>query len=209
MASELPKIEWIAPEDNPLKVRLLDVRPVTQGMTSTSSDPRCATNAVSFGQDDGSAFDGMEPNSARTVKVSLRYRIDRKLTNGTMFRPRCMEHKWAIFFRGGKILFVRSWICQLFAVAEVKERENEIEITAIRGDLVAKDEDAGFKARVVDFLLRSHVLNLVYPAPLLPELEQDPSRAALWCFSCFGNLALVATPDEFPFEVPEQPLRSG
>ena len=36
----------------------------------------------------------------------------------------------------------------------------------------------------MDFLLRSHALGMVYPAPL---------EAAMWCFKMFGNLALCAT----------------
>lgn len=208
MPAELPPIGWIEPASNPWGVRLLDVRPVTQGMLSTSSDPQCAANAVSFGQDDGSSFAGMEPNSARTVNVSLRYRVAGTLADGPLFTPACMEHKWAIFYRGGKILFVRSWTRELFAVAEAQMHGDQLELTAVRGDLVAENEEAQFKTRVVDYILRSHALNLVYPAPLLPEFEQDPGRAALWCFHCFGDRALYATPDVVPYEIPEQLLVS-
>lgn len=208
MPSELPPIGWIEPASNPWGVRLLDVRPVTQGMLSTSSDPQCAANAVSFGQDDGSSFAGMEPNSARTVNVNLRYRVAGTLAEGPLFAPACMEHKWAIFYRGGKILFVRSWTRELFAVAEGKMHSDQIELTAVQGDLVAENEEAEFKTRVVDYILRSHALNLVYPAPLLPEFEQDPDRAALWCFHCFGDRTLYATPDVVPYEMPEQLLVS-
>jgi hypothetical protein len=45
-ASSTPKIPWIASGDNPRKVPLLDVRPVTLTMTSLSRNPQCAANAV-------------------------------------------------------------------------------------------------------------------------------------------------------------------
>lgn len=48
--SEIPRIRA---EANPWGVALLDVRPVTHGMLSTSRDPKNAANAVSFGKDDG------------------------------------------------------------------------------------------------------------------------------------------------------------
>jgi ankyrin repeat protein len=60
----------------------------------------------------------------------------------------------------------------------------------------------------LDFLLRSHALNLVYPAPLLPGLEANPRTAALWCMSYFGKLAHFATPHVLSTEPPAEPLRS-
>jgi len=117
-----------------------------------------------------------------------------------------MEHKWAIFHQDHMILFVRSWTRALYAVADVITGSNEIELTQLRGDLITENEDALFKKRVVDYMLRSHALQQVYPAPLPVELSEDPIRAALWCFSCFGNLALVATHHEIPYQPPDQPL---
>src|SRR5215831_7017899 len=158
MPEQLPEIKWIEPADNPWNVRLLDLRPVTQGMISTSADPQCAANALSFLHDDGSSFAGMKPNSGRTVDVSLRYRITQPFTDGVLFTPTCMEEKWAIFYRGGKILFVRSWTRELYALANVKTHGGEIEITSIQGNLVEKDENVKYKARVVDYMIRSHAL---------------------------------------------------
>ena len=206
MSSEFPEIRWIEPTANPWGVRLLDVRPVTQGMLSTSSDPECAANAVSYGNENGSGFASQLPNSSRATPLGLRYRIEGPLADGALFIPGCMEHKWAIFHNAARILFVRSWTRELYAVADVTKRSNEIELTEIRGDLITENEDGLFKKRVVDYMIRSHALQQVYPAPLPLELSEEPIQAAMWCFSCFGNLALVATPDEIPCEPPDQPL---
>src|SRR5262249_47213351 len=65
-----------------------------------------------------------------------------------------------------------------------------------------------FTVRVLDFLLRSHALDLVYPAPLPPGLAEDPPRAALWCMSCFGNRAHFARPHALAASPPQQPLRT-
>lgn len=210
MTSEFPQIKWIPPAENPWGVRLLDLRPVTLGMISTSADPECAANAVSYGREDGSSFATMEPNSPRITDVGLRYRIEQPFSEGALFTPSCMEHKWAIFYRGGRILFVRSWTRELYAAAGVKVNGEEIEITTIQGDLIEKDEDARYKARVVDYMIRSHALDLIYPVPLT-NAEEPPSYTAMWCFQGFGNRALFATPDEIEFHMPEEklPRRSG
>jgi hypothetical protein len=41
-------LPWIESTQNPFGVRLLDLRPVTQTMLATSSDPQMAHNAVSY-----------------------------------------------------------------------------------------------------------------------------------------------------------------
>lgn len=207
MPEQFPEIQWIAPEDNPWNVRLLDLRPVTQGMISTSSDPQCAANALSFHHDDGSSFIAMNPNSTRTVPVDLRYRIAHPFPDGALFIPACMEEKWAIFYRSGQILFVRSWTRELYARAAVEMRAEEMQITAIQGDLVEENEPPGYKTRIADYLIRSHALNLVYPVPLI-DAEEPPSITAMWCFQGFGRRAPFATPDEVPHNVPEQFLRT-
>ena len=207
MPSQFPDIQWIAPADNPWGVRLLDLRPVTLGMISTSADPECAAHAVSYGHEDGSSFIGMEPNSQRTVDVGLRYRIEQPFVEGVLFKPDCMEHKWAIFYRGGKILFVRSWTRELYAAADVKVDGEEIAITRIQGDLVEKDEDPAYNRRVLDYMIRSHALDLIHPVPL-NSAEEPPSYTAMWCFQGFGNRALFATPDEIEFQMPEERLKN-
>jgi len=206
MSSELPEIRWIEAAENPWGVRLLDLRPVTLGMISTSADPECAANALSYARDDGSSFEGMEPNSKRSVQVNLRYRIEQPFSDGVLFIPTCMEEKWAIFYRGGRILFVRSWTRELYAAAEVKVGQSEIEMTSIQGDLVEENENPHYKARVADYIIRSHALNMVYPVPMI-DVTEPPTHTAMWCFQGFGRRAPFATPDEIPYQVPEQALR--
>src|SRR5512141_2997647 len=82
MSSNLPEIPWVRAADNPWGVDVLDVRPITLTMLSTSRDPTCAANAVSFGQDDGTGFIGQEPPVARRIDASLRFPIDRVLADG-------------------------------------------------------------------------------------------------------------------------------
>jgi hypothetical protein len=205
---ELPRIRWLDPADNPWGVPVLDVRPTTLGVISTTQDRQCAVNAMSFSQDDGTGFIGAEPRVSREIPTGLRFRIDGMLADGALFIPREMEHKWALYFHRGQIICVRSWLRQVVAVAGTRLAGDSLEVTTLRGVFISEDEAPEFTVRVLDFLLRSHALDMVYPAPLPAGAEADPPRAALWCMSCFGNRAHFATPAAIEGTPPEQPLRT-
>jgi hypothetical protein len=207
-APQVPDLNWIEATDNPWGVPVLDVRPVTLTMLSTSQDPQCAANAMSFEQDDGTGFIGKTPVTERNVETSLRFPVDQGLSDGVLFAPRAMEHKWALFFHQGEIIAVRSWTRVVMLVARVETHDRHIEITRIRGTLCATDETPEFTVRALDYLLRSHVLGAIYPAPLPPGIEADRKAAAMWCMSAFGNLAQLATPCSFTRPDPERPLRT-
>ncbi len=202
-------VRWLDAANNPWGVPVLDVRPVALNMISTTSDRRCAENAMSFRQDDGTTFIGIEPEGKRTIAAGVSFPIDRRLADGALFTPTEMEHKWAIYFHRGQMIFIRSWLRQVEVVAQTQARGDSIDVTTLRGTFVADDEDSSFTIRVLDFLLRTHALDLVYPAPLLPGMQADPRKAAMWCFSQFGNRAHFATWHEFPITPPKQPLRTS
>lgn len=205
--SDFPKIPWIEAVDTPWGVPVLDVRAVTENMISTSADPQCAANALSFGRDDGSAFEDSGTLVERVIGALIPFRVEGPLPDGVLFRPGVMEHKWAIFHRRGRILFVRSWTRKLHVIAELAAHEGYVEITRIRGVFTDTEESPLFSTMVVDFILRSHALGMVYPAPLPEGMEQSPVEAAMWCFQMFGNRALCATQAIIPIHMPEQVLK--
>ena len=49
-------LNWIAANQNPWNTELLDLRPISQTMLSTSKDPLMASNAISYQQEDGLVF---------------------------------------------------------------------------------------------------------------------------------------------------------
>jgi ankyrin repeat protein len=208
--SQLGVVRWLEANDNPWGVPVLDIRPVALRMLSTTGDSHCAENALSYFRDDGTSFIGVAPAVSRTISGGIRFRIDRMLADGALFIPREMEHKWAIYFHRGQILFVRSWLRQVIVVAEVNAdaTASSAEITTLRGAFVADDEQPSYTRRVADYLLRSHALNMISPAPLPAGMDADIQGAAYWCFSCFGNRAHFATTHELVLPVPDQPLRT-
>src|SRR5262245_4662763 len=114
----------------------------------------------------------------------------------------------AVFYHRGEVICVRSWLRKVEVVARVEQRQDHVEITQVRGTFSASDEDPEFTIRILDYLLRSHALATVYPAPLPTGMEEDPQTAAMWCMSMFGNRAVVATPHRFVRADPELPLRT-
>jgi hypothetical protein len=130
------------------------------------------------------------------------------LADGVLFVPREMEHKWALFYHRGEVICVRSWLRKVQVVAHVERRHDHVEITQARGRFGAEEEEPEFTIRVLDYLLRSHALDIVYPAPLPTGMESDPQTAAMWCMSMFGNRALLATPHRFDRVDPDRPLRT-
>jgi hypothetical protein len=204
----VPPIHWLEADQNPWGVRVLDVRPVTLGMLSTSKDPRCASNAISFGSDDGTSFIGVAPNSDRSTPASLNYPIDGFLADGALFVPNTMEHKWAIFLHRGSIIFVRSWQRHVAATAEVHVDGQVAHVTAVHGFLTDEDAEPELTVRVTDYLIRSHALGTAFPAPLTQGIAESPEAAALWCMSLFGKMAAFATPHSIPASPSAVPLRT-
>jgi Ankyrin repeats (3 copies) len=202
------KVAWLAGTDNPWKVRLLDVRGITLEMMSTTRDPTCAENAISFFGDDGTSFIGQEPATPRVSQANLRFPIDRYLADGVLFTPSEMEHKWALFYHGGQLICVRSWTRRVQVVAQVEVRGDSAELTRVRGTFLTDDEEPEFTVRALDYLVRTHALQGVCPAPLPTGMEADANMAATWCMSAFGNRAWYATPDPLDGTPPATPLRS-
>lgn len=202
------EVGWIPGVQNPWGVRLLDVRPLTQTMLSTSRDPSCAENAVSFGGDDGTSFVGVAPPSARVVPSALRYPVDRVLADGVLFTPSVMEHKWALFVHGGELICVRSWTRRVQLTARIQIESDRAVLSQVRGTFSDDGEPPELTLRLLDFLVRSHALNLPHPVTLPPGLEQDPHTAALWCMSTFGKLACFAAAEPFAWTEARAPLRT-
>ena len=206
--TNIPEIPLIAPTANPWHVPLLDVSPVTQTYIATSTNRDCAANSISFGTEDGLIFSDDTLASEPEIPTQLTYRIDRMLAPGAIFLPPDMDHKWALFFHNNRIICVRSWLRKTVATGEVQLAQDTAIITKIRGTLTGDKEEPDFAIRAFDFLIRTHALGEVFPAPLPPGLDKDPKNAAVWCFSEFGRRARVATAQKFDAPIPERPLRT-
>lgn len=203
---EIPRL---GSDQNPWKIPVIDVRPITHTLLSSSTDPQCAKNAISYGQDDGRSFIGMKPSAEREVPLSLTYRCDGILADGALFIPGEMEHKWAIYHFKGSILFIRGWLRQVYAIATCEYEAGLVRLTALRGAFVFEaQEEREFSERVADFLIRTHVLEIPWPAPLPAGDGLSDYLSALWCMNVYGNKATVASRARPDHQIPDKPVRS-
>ncbi len=202
------EITWLKAEENPWKVPVLDLRPVTSQITSYSEDPEKAKNAISYGGDDGLSFSDQKPPNKRKIKVSFIFPTDGTLFDGVLFVPSAMEDKWAVFYHDKKIIFVRSWLREVQVVAQVIQKKDSIEITDILGTFVEDDESPKSTELYFNFLMRNLVYNTVYPVPISKEMAESPQQVPMWCFSNFGRISLAATHHQIPNNKITSPLRS-
>jgi hypothetical protein len=201
------KLKWIEANDNQWGTRVLDMTPVTQHMTSTSQDPKMARNAVSYSTEDGVAFWKIAPANKTLIDTHLTIVTDTVLLPGVVFSPRQMEHKWAIYFDGNYLIFVRSWLREVTVIAKTTQQRNELIITKVQGVFTANETPA-FTEAVLMFLLVSHGLGEIAPAPLPDIFQSDPDKAALWAFSTYGNKAQAGVFGSSCLASSKTPLRS-
>ena len=74
--SGFPALNWIEPTDNPWGIKVLDLRPTTQGMISTSQNPEVAENALSYNHDDGASFINEEPDPGDEISADISLAVD-------------------------------------------------------------------------------------------------------------------------------------
>jgi hypothetical protein len=202
----LPAVAWLPAASSPFGVRTLDLRPVTEGLTSTTTDPANAARAMSWGLETAKAIPPFEPAAgAETVRCSLEYAIAPAFPDGLMFAPRAMEEKWALFHRGGSIIAIRSWTGTVAVVARgtrVGDRLVLEELTSAAGGLGPFDDPAA----VFDWLLRTHVLDETLPLPVSEAELALLAGAPLLAFSVFGRMAPFVASGYAP-PPPAAPLR--
>lgn len=196
-ATALP---WIRYDQNPYGVPLLDLRPITFQLGSEIADAELK-NLDSYSMEDGASFSGLSVSTAqgqgRFVDCELTYQTAGKLYPGSLFVPQSPEDRWAIFFDGAFIYFIRSWSKELVAKAKVAVVETGIMLTEIEGAILDHEfETDNQTIALVNFIMLSYVLNETAPVPLLNEFESEPNRAAVWAFSLFGHHAKIGVFNE-------------
>ncbi|MCW3161103.1 ankyrin repeat domain-containing protein [Chryseobacterium oryctis] len=201
---ELP---WIEASDNEWGVKILDLRSVSKNVISTSRDSKMAENAVSYGGKNGTEFWGIKPDNDKTISTDISFPIDAILEPGVLFIPDVMEKKWAIYFDGMYLIFVRSWLREVFVIAKTSQKNNQLIIENVIGEFTP-NESPEFTQAVLRFLLISHVMREEFPAPLSKDFVEDTNQAAIWAFSLYGNMADFGIFDENFVPKPKGILRS-
>lgn len=205
--TSIPTLGWIEASKNSWNVELLDLRPITQNMVSTSKDAQMAANAVSYGSEDGTAFIGQEPEFSGEIASNFSLVVDPVLAPGVLFAPDSMEQKWAIFFHQNTLLFVRSWLRKVMVAAETRQQDGRLVVTKLSGRF-SEDDEPDFTLAVMKYLLITHAIKEAFPAPLPINFSTDTQSAGLWAMSTYGKMAHVGIFSTALEETTATPIRS-
>lgn len=186
-SSDEIKLSWIAAAENPWGYDLLDLRPFSQTMISTSGNQQMAMNAISYGGESGTSFFGLRPKNTKTIAANISFKIDQALYPGVLFTPDTMENKWAVYFHGEFLIFIRSWLREVLVVAKTIQKDNQLIVESITGEFT-EDESPEFTKAILNFILISHSIGEIIPAPIPVELQNDTDLASKWAFSTYGNM---------------------
>ena len=117
---------------------------------------------------------------------------------GLIFRAGSMEEKWDIAIDDGVLTFARSWTGEVVYNCDIR-RENDVYLvsTLVLSDDLIENDDVSYHVHVVNFLLWSHVFDIVYPHPLPKGADVDEDTILMSSFSAFGKRGWFATADRF------------
>jgi len=184
-------LSWHEPgPDNPFGVRVLDCRPFTCGMVSTTSDASIAARYGALRASDGRDLLAAPMDDAVRLTVSLTFPHDGSALEGIVSKSDAMEVKWDIYVYESVFLFARSWTGTLVYRAKASVGATEFHISEIE----CSADAAETAASAVYYLIATHAMGRVFPHQI-PEsmVSDDPMLIATWTFSQYGRLGCYAT----------------
>lgn len=197
---------WYEADDNEniFGLKILDIRSFTQNVLTTTKDPKIAENFAILAKSKGEQYKDQFPENHTTINCNLKYTC-RGADTGSIYRAPEMEIKWHIFYHGDFFFFVRSWSGELVHRAHVSFDNDFVIIRAI--DTTKKElrfVDNELIIREVDFIIKSHLFNILTPHPVSKEMiKEEPLRIAIASFSLYGKMACYASAEDttkFTFE---------
>lgn len=186
----MPTVRWLAPQENPFGIDILDCRVYATTTLSATNSPEIAARYCKLRDSTGEELRGKRPERARSLTCSLTYPMRNKPTEGPLFKAEQMEDKWDIYFYDGHLYFRRSWTGDLVFRAHIEFEEHKATVTTV--DASSVDDDALALAQV-DFLIKSHLLGLEVPHPLPKNLGKNPYTLAIYSLALFGRRGFYGT----------------
>lgn len=187
------QLVWLEPDQNPFGLRVLDCRPFSTTMISTTKDPNIAARFTHLRTASGEEHQGRHPEDALSVRCELTYPFNGESRNGPLFVAQQMEDKWDIYLYDGHLYFARSWTGELALRATIEFKEKEAVITEIETSRGKVIDDPALAVRMVDFLLKTHLFRKEAPHPFPQGIPEDKKTLALYFFSEYGRWAFYGS----------------
>jgi hypothetical protein len=114
------QLTWLGPDQNPFRMRVLDCRPFSTTMISTTKDPAIAARFNALRRENGEQHRGQHPADPLAVPCVLSYPFNGESRDGPLFVARQMEDKWDVYLSDSTLYFARSWTGELAFRAAVE-----------------------------------------------------------------------------------------
>ena len=191
---------WIEASESPFGVRVFDCRAIATAMAASSPSQDVAELFMQTRTSDGSHLFGRHPSNPVKFDVDMTYPKEaRELPDrGVIFRAGSLEEKWDIVIDDRVITFARSWTGEPVYLCDISEEgDNYVVRTVVVSDDIIDPADEGYHVHVVNYLLWSHVFDVVYPHPLPLTMPQDEDEILMHSFSAYGRRGWFATMERF------------
>ena len=127
------------------------------------------------------------------VACRLSYSYEGLPGDEMLFAPSGMEDKWVIYLEGDCLFVSRSWTRAMIYRAKVSFSDDQMDLVLIDADIEASFGDTGLTVRQVDYLVASHLGQVVVPHPLPNGFPDDTREIAKFLFGQYGRRAWYAT----------------
>ncbi len=191
---------WIDGANSPWGFPVFDCRAIATTMSASASNNDVAEQFVALRSSDGSHLFGKRPANAVQIEVDITYPVSlRNLPDrGMIFQAESMGDKWDIALDANVVTFARSCTGEVVYNCNLVRVNDEYRVSAI---VVSEDmideSDVYFHVHVVNFLLYSHVFDVVYPHPLPLTGDMSEDDILLHSFTAYGQRGWFATRERF------------
>ena len=194
---ELPEPKWVDSRQNQFGISLLDFRSIVFQSTAWTSSKEIVETFSRMRKLDGTELVNKLPEDCIEVACNLSYAYSGAHGEGPVFKAQVMEDKWDIYVYGNRLYISRSWTGELCFAAPCEFKSTSVEIHKIFAVKRFVSDDPQYASRVVDYLIKSHMSNMVVPHPLPANLKDMPPRELAACsFEMFGRRGLFGSFDE-------------
>lgn len=187
------QLRWLEADENPFHMRVLDCRPFSTTMISTSKDPNIAARFTHLRSVRGEEHQGRHPEDALIIPCNLSYPYNGESRDSPLFVAQQMEDKWDIYLYDGHLYFARSWTGELAFRATIEFKEKEAVITEIEANRAKVMDDPALAVRMVDFLMKTHLFRKEAPHPFPQGIPEENKTLALYSFSEYGRGAFYGS----------------